>query len=324
MKKRSKQILKILCSVLIFALISGLFNFIVTPVTYGHWAIHDRKLLSGKIDTVIIGDSLPLYAVQPQKLDEASGCTSFNACSANQFIDESYYMLLDFIKTEKIKTVYYGLDYYNFLKKAEKGSLMSAQVVFKRLRNPEVKLMYFKNYFKADEGWKWLFPERLSTDRFTEIPNQLKVKLSNEYFRYLPAKSSADLLDSGTYYYDRGYVRTDVCNEPYTEGSFDMKEMSESSLAWFEKILELCKENNIDLKLFHTPVKKDSLSAIENFEFFTDTVNSLANKYGYSFTDYNRYPLRENLSEETGFVNAAHLNYTGSNIFMQWLCEDSK
>lgn len=323
MKKNNYRFIKICVSLLIFTFLINIFNFIFTPVTYGHWAIHERKQLSGKIDTVIIGDSFPMYAVQPEILDKTLGCNSFNASSASQHLDKTYYLLLDYINTENIKTVFFGLDYYNFLKESEISSTTSSQIVYKRLTNPKVKLDYLKNYFKLDDTWDWLFPQKISPENFPDVKNNLKVKLSYEYLHYLPSYESSLLLDSGTYYYDKGYVRTDWCNDSYVEGSFDMKNMSEKNIQYFESILELCQKNNIDLKLFHTPVKTDRLQAIKNYSMFTDMVNREVQKYGYKYTDYNFYPYREKMSDDLCFVNAAHLNYTGSKMFMDWLCDDS-
>ncbi len=322
MKKNNRRFLKLLISISVFILFINVFNFIFTPVTYGHWAIHDRKHLSGKIDTVIIGDSFPMYAVQPDILDNTMGCISFNACSASQHLDKSYYLLLDYIRTENIKTVYFGIDYYNFLKESENDSVTGNQIVYERLTNPKVKFNYLRNYYKLDDTWYWLFPQKIRTDKLPDIINNLKVKLSYEYFHYLPSPKSSSILDSGTYYYDKGYVRTDLCNDSYTEGSFDMKNISDKNIKWFDSILSLCKKNNIDLKLFHTPIKSSRLNAIKNYSLFTDTVNKEASKYGYTFTDYNFHPERSEMSDDLCFVNAAHLNFTGSKLFMQWLCND--
>lgn len=323
MKKNSYRFLKVCISILIFAVLFNLFNFVFTPVTYGHWAIHERKQLSGKLDTVILGDSFPLYAVQPQVLDRALGCHSFNASSASQHLDNTYYLLLDYINTEKIKSVYFGIDYYNFLEESEEHDVSSNQIVYKRLTDPKVKSAYLKKYYKTDETWDWLFPQKISTEDYPDIIKNLKVKLSYEYRHYLPYSESSVILGTGTYYFDKGYIRTDLCNDSYDEGSFDMKNMSEKNIKYFDSILKLCKDNNIDLKLFQTPIKTGRLKAIKNYALFTDMINSEAKKYGYSYTDYNFHPDREKMSDDLCFVNAAHLNYKGSLMFMTWLCRDS-
>lgn len=324
LKQNILRAFKVLTAFLLVFLTCGILQFFLSPVSYAHWAIHDRKELSGTIDTVIIGDSLPMYAVQPSVVDEKLGCTSFNASSASQHLDETYYLLLDYLKTENIKDVYFGLDYYNFLKVAEEGSPVSQQQVYKRLTDIRVKFEFLKNYFNFDNAFDWLFPVRLNRDRFLDIPTNIKAKLTYEYRNYLPLSDERYLLEAGTYYYDKGYVFTDRCSDSYVEGKVDLAEMSDKNIEWFEKIISLCKDNNVNIHIFHTPVKYSRLKVIKNYELFDNKVHEIADKYDIDYLDFNYYKSRSILNDDIDFVNAAHLNNKGSNIFMEWFCNEYK
>ncbi len=311
----------LLAAALIFGL-SGAVRFIIVPISYSHWAMHDLKEISGKIDTLIIGDSLPLYSVQPGIIDSHFNSCSFNASSPSQYMDETYYLLLDYIrKEENLKKVYLWLDYYNFLKEAESGNRISAQIVYKRLRDPSVKLQYLKKFVNSDDAWEWIFQERNSIGGISHIANTLKAKTSYEYRNYLPLSNPEFLLDGGTYYYDKGYVRTDSCDAEYVEGIHDMKNISNENLQWYKKIIELCLSNNIELYIFHTPLKKNLLNATANYDSFFNKVREIAESHNCRYYDFNFYPDRDKMSDDTCFVNDSHLNYQGSLMFMDWLLE---
>ncbi|MCQ2484102.1 MAG: hypothetical protein MJ168_02065 [Clostridia bacterium] len=322
MADKIKRFSKILITALLIICLSCASNYLIVPISYAHWAKHDVRELTGKIDTLIIGDSLPLYSIQPSILDKRKGCCSFNTSSPSQFMDETYYLLLDFIKEENIKTVYLGLDYYNFLQEAEEGNRISAQIVYKRLRNPSVKIDYLKKFFNFDEAWEWIFQERNNVNGIAHISNTVKAKLSDEYRNYLPLSNEEFLLEGGTYYYDKGYVRTDSCDAEYVEGVHDMKDLSCESIEWYKKIIELCKSNGIELYIFHTPLKKNLFNATANYDTFYKTVQEIAESYGCPYYDFNYHPDRNTISDDTDFVNDSHLNYQGSLKLMDWLCKE--
>lgn len=311
LKNKVSRAIKILVSIILVFLIGGVLNFVLSPVTYGHWAEHYHDEYSGKIDTVILGDSFPMYAVQPSLLDEKFGCFSFNESTASQSLKESYYILLDYIQTEKIKTVYFGLDYYNFL--TNEISIQAAQISFKRLNSPKVRLLFLKEFMTLDNACDWIFPVRLSKNNFLEIPQNINKKLTYEYRNYLPIKSDS-------YYYDKGYVYTDKIKGDEL-GSFDMIKMLDEQIQWFEKIVRLCKDNNIALNVFQTPNKQARIDVIENYDLYYQTIDSLSDKYEFRYYDFNYHINRETLSDEVHFFDAGHLNYSGSLVFMAWFCE---
>lgn len=311
MKNQALRIIKIILSfVLIFA-VSGTLNFALSPVTYGHWAEYYHDKYSDKIDTVIIGDSFPMYAVQPSLLDKKFGCFSFNESTASQSLKESYYVLLDYINTEKIKTVYFGLDYYNFL--SDDKSVQANQITYKRLNSPKVKMMFLNEFVNIENACDWIFPLRLSRNNFLEIPKNISNKMTYEYRNYLP-------LESDSYYYDKGYVYTNKVKADEL-GSFDMSKMLDNQLQWFENIVNLCKENNITLNVFQTPNKQARIDVINNYDMYYYAIKQLADKYHFRYYDFNYHINRKELLDDRHFLDAGHLNYEGSLVFMDWFCD---
>lgn len=322
MNKKIKRAFKTVTVAALIICISGILRFSLSPVSYAHWAVHDRKELFGKTDTLIIGDSLPLYGVQPSVLDKNTGCTSFNTSTPSQFMDQTYYLLLDFLNTENIRTVFLGIDYYNFLTEAEDENDTSSRIVFGRMKDPKTKAAFAKEFMQSDKAWNWIFTERNSIGNFSKIPGNVRAKLSYEYRNYLPLSDKRYLLEGGTYYFDKGYVRTDSSDEEYIEGIHDMKNMSEKNISRFVRIITLCADRGVELYIFNTPMKKSFVEATANYSLFYDRVCRIAAEHNCRYYDFNFYPERDSLSDDTCFANDTHLNYQGSLIFMEWLCSE--
>ena len=306
--------------ILSIILTGGLLNFAFVPVSYFHWVRHDRNQLTGKIDTLIIGDSLPMYAVQPTVLDKEFGCTSFNASSASQHLEDTFFLLQDYIKSENLKTVFFGIDYYNFLKSAETNGVAETQQMFKRIKDTKIKFRYIKGKLDGSNISEWLFPARMHREEFLNCRKTIAAKLTHEYRNYLILSDERYLLEAGTYYYDKGYVFTKRISDSYVEGSCDMNEMTETNITMFKNIIKLCIDNNIKINVFHTPIKVQRKAEINNYDYFIDAVKKTAADMNIDFYDFNSYSAYSDL-DDSCFVNAAHLNYKGSCIFMEWLCQ---
>ena len=319
-KKYVLRFFKILVFILSVIMVGYLLDFAFVPVSYFHWVKHYRDQLSGKIDTLIIGDSLPMYAVQPTVLDNEFGCTSFNASSASQHLEDTFYLLQDYIKSENLKTVFFGIDYYNFLKSSEINGVAETQQVFKRIKDPKIKFRYIKGKLNGSNISEWLFPVRIHREDFWNCRKNIAAKLTHEYRNYLILSDERYLLEAGTYYYDKGYVFTKRVNDSYVEGNCDMNEMTGTQITMFKNIIQLCLDNNIKINVFHSPIKVQRKANINNYDYFIDAMKKIAAEMNFDFYDFNSY-CAYSVLDDSCFVNVAHLNYKGSCIFMEWLCK---
>lgn len=94
-----------------------------------------------------------------------------------------------------------------------------------------------------------------------------------------------------------------------------------NSIDLFEKFINECKANNIELILVYTPEHIDGQSFVENRDEIIQIYKDFSMKYSIEFLDYSDDSL---CSNKNYFYNASHLNCKGANIFSEKLASDLK
>ena len=309
-----KRILKLLLCALLIVGITCALNFAIIPVNYNHIFLHQWKAQYTETDTVVLGDSLTLRSVQPSVMDRQMGVCAFNTATAQQDLPCTYYYLKDILAScPKLRTAYLGLDYWNFMPKEGGSSVPAALIVLDRLQTLRGKAEFARHTLTADAGWNVLFRFRNHVDSVFSAGTNARSKLSAAYRQF-------EAVDAHDYNTDKGYAYSDAVGTELDIDSHDLTQLSAESLRYYEMILALCRESGVQTRVFQSPYTKERLSLFKGYGHYRDTVRQIAQENGAQFYDFNAHPLRDTLDDATCFKDAAHLNYTGSCIFMQWFC----
>ena len=98
--------------------------------------------------------------------------------------------------------------------------------------------------------------------------------------------------------------------------------IKDESLMYFEKIIDMCKENEINFVLLVTPISENSIIKYNNFDSIFSQYIELAKKYNCEYYDFNLDKKRNELySEETSFYDNTHMSDNGAEIFSNRLTE---
>ena len=311
-----KRLLKLLLCALLIVGITGVLNYAIIPVNYNHIFVHQWKAQHAEADAVVLGDSLTLRSVQPSVMDREMDCCAFNTATAQQDLQCTYYYLKDILAScPKLKTVYLGLDYWNFMPKDSGSSVPAALIVLDRMQTLRVKTEFAWKTLSPDAGWNVLFRFRNSVDGALNAPANVRNKLSGAYRRF-------EAVDEHDYNTDKGYAYSDAVGTKLDIDSHDLTKLSEKSLGYYEDILALCRDAGVKTCVFQSPYTKERLSMFKGYDHYRTTVQTIAGRQGARFCDFNTHALRDTLDDETCFKDAAHLNYTGSCIFMEWFCSE--
>ncbi|MBQ7541102.1 MAG: hypothetical protein IJT44_02290 [Clostridia bacterium] len=310
-----KRILKLLLCILLAAAITGVLNFAIIPVNYNHIFLHQWKAQYAETDTIVLGDSLTLRSVQPSIMDREMGVCAFNTATAQQDIRCTFYYLKDILAScPKIQTVYLGVDYWNFIiSKKRKPSVPASLIVFDRLQTLRGRAEYAHNMFSLDASWNIIFRFRNNLDSVYSVAENVRNKLSPAYRRF-------EAVSEHDYNTDKGYAYSDAVGTNLDNDSHDLTRLDEESLRYYADILDLCREAGVRTCVFQSPYTKERLSLFQGYDNYQTTVREIAESRGAQFYDFNMHPLRETLDDASCFKDAAHLNYTGSCIFMKWFC----
>ena len=258
-------------------------------------------------DVIVLGPSVMKNAVQPVILYEDYGIASYNLSCGNQSLACSYYVLQNAIEKDSPELVVLDMTYAEeiFVVRGENAihyltdrmpytNIWRNQMI-EELVTERSKLEYYFPFYSYHTRWK-----ELTTSDFTA---------SGDYQVYtLGAKISGRTMS-----YDSAlFTRYD------TEAS-----LGEIPREYFEKIIALCKENDIDLLLTCCPVVADSGSVSEatyNERLaIMEEVAVIAAENDIPFLNFLDNPDALNLDVYNDFQDGVHLNLSGADKFTDFI-----
>ncbi|MCR5793832.1 MAG: hypothetical protein K6G61_00620 [Solobacterium sp.] len=256
---------------------------------------------AGKTDIVFVGTSAIMNGIYPMELWHDYGFTSFNLGSGNQSLGQSYYLIKEVIERDhpslvvldcsrafrdeviaKASYLHYVSDNMPMFSKNRIGMISELSGEFDE---EQVKALYFP-LIEYHTRWTEITKKDFDRDEKTytfgsKVDNRLTV--SDEY------------------------KKKDIVTE---------NAISERSLAYFDRITKLCKENDTELLLLTLPV-------ISVSKYISQPTYTLRRNAAYALEEYaakNRtgYLNLIDGNEEIGLdpeydtVDGQHLNYTGA------------
>ena len=278
------------------------------------------------IDMVYIGSSHSYCTFDPEIIDSILKTSSWQMGTPLQHYDTSYYVLREVLNHQKPKKVVLEI-YWDILK--DEFEMKQANSFFEVLKNQELKDEYINKVFPINERIKYsLFPIRYQQDYFAYEANEIQNDLEEKYGVH---KKALPEVEGTEYYRSRGYTYCDIImpENEYDETNqfkgFDGEdwELNRTQKKYIEKIIELCKNEGIELYFVTAPVANVSMEYIENYDIVHNTVAEFAKENNIPYIDYNIVNKEENLLTNENFRDDAHLNHSGVQIvdkhFAQWL-----
>lgn len=101
-----------------------------------------------------------------------------------------------------------------------------------------------------------------------------------------------------------------------TSGETQTLPLSEKNTKYLYKIIDLCRENDVELILVKTP----SNSTSEEKKYY-NSVKEIADKNGITFADYNLRYEEIGLNTDSDFFDATHLNMLGAKKFTEYFTD---
>lgn len=265
-----------------------------------------RTSLSGKLDTLVIGSSHALRSIKPTVLNEKLNTKAYNLSSPLMSMYGRYVMLEKEINRNPIKTVYLEISYNALTLDRKTLGLEGDLYVLGRFDNVFERINFFTNAFTPDEYKKVLSDVIVRSKNSFFTHNTIK---QYETFGYLPVPSNNQLLSDET--------KEKIKNT----NSLDTK-IKEESLNYFDKIIKLCKRNNIRVILVVTPVTEKMILEYNNLDDIFSQYIDLAKEYNCEYYDFNLDKNRVKLySEETSFYDDTHMSDSGAEVFSNRLTE---
>lgn len=287
----SNKILKYVRAVAFIAIVAGLvkcMDYAMMPSGYIRYIIHeaDNADTDEGYGNIIIGASHARSAINPVKLDEAGASdNAFNLAIPGETVTDSYYLLMESDRHNNVKRVIYDLDYQYWCNYAERE--FEDCFIYTWLPFSNVKLKYIADNlltkdFRTVYSKRWAYEISPSA-----IMNNLKVKSSAAYRNY--SMDAVEIHDAGGPYVAKGFFYRDMKLDslvPSDIVAWDENGISEKVLDSFEKTVQYCKKNNIELVCVTSPITPTT--SVNGYSeqagaYFT----RLCEEYGVEYYDFN-------------------------------------
>lgn len=328
-----KRNIKAVCILAVAIAVFLLLDFLLYPCTFTRNDIH--AVTTRQFDDIYVGTSHGKMGIDPQVMEEVSGRTGHNLCVGGEYSEDAYYLVrLILEKGLKPSRVIYEVSPGYFISEKEEGN--NYLLFYHEFPMSFAKLSYFWNSIRNCNFRTMLFPwyEYPISYELENLGNTFKTKWNRDF--------GIDALKSDTQeYHESGFIQrypVDVSGQAMTGISeFRRENVSERNMAWLKKLIELCKEKDIEFVALVTPMPGVSLSAYtesfgDAYQYFGDFfeednvqyINFNSNQYFpifthelSAYTDYNGHLNGENAREFSKILaqvleNTYELPFSGS------------
>lgn len=260
------------------------------------------------VETVFLGPSTILSAVNPTLLYEEYGICSYNLASEMQPVSASYYWAKEAYRLHKrtLKNIVFSV--------SELRGTLNEKAFHKGIDNMKLSQVKFEAFYDFYDG----DIEKTLTEGIFSLGSYHTrwQDISEDDFN----KLSFDKVNGTRGYYCTptvwiGSDQTSNIKNVILDESAEKAELNEDSLSYFNKLVGFCREKEINLILIKTPAENWD-SSLHN------AVAGVAEECGLPFYDFNFAPLFDELDFIDAFDCAdkgTHMNFYGASKFSRYI-----
>ena len=299
-----KKLLKIISFVLLFALtITGTFSaldFKYLDSTYKMETFY--TLPENSVDVLILGSSHAYQGINTAVMWKDYGYAAYALCGAAQPIWNTYYYLVEALKTQTPKVII--LDVYTLHYSGDYGETSFA----------------IKNTY----GMKWSDTKKEAIDvsfDHSKTGIQYYIDVLQYHSRYsdlnktdfFPYQANKEMYENHKGFYC--YFRSEAVEEPQLDDVEYINEMTVKSMLYYRMILALAQAENIPIIVTAIPFKAEPFH-----QGFFNQAKQVADEFGIPFYNFlTEYKDEIGLDYSTDFTDSQHLNYLGNTKLTKFL-----
>lgn len=279
-----KKIASLSLFIIVILVVNQILLSALKPYNSFRSDIHSMK--TNQYDDIFVGASHGKAAIHPEEVDAVTGRKSLNMCLGGEFPMDSYYIIKEASKKNKPKRIIYEVDPSYWVTEAQLGP--DFLLVYDEFPWSSVKLEYFKNKMMELDFRPTLFPWYMYRQGYGTAIDRLKNRTSQAYRSY---EYSFYDNEYQTYRPDGGIdiKRSDVPKSEEAPDKWKKSNLNKESIEYFDKIVNLCRQQNIELIAITTPIPKEMLEKYEShfskaYSYFQAYFNEKKVPY-YNFND---------------------------------------
>lgn len=292
-KKRIRRIMTVLGFVFLFYIF---FNYVtrtlITKENNSEVVARFYEEKKNSIDVIFLGSSHTYCGFSPMELWNSYGISSYNLGTSAQSMACSYYLLKEAIRTQSPEAVVLDIYSIQYKKYFYNEAFLHSAIDFIPLNSTKLELYQdlLCKTMSQEQALEYLFPIMKYHGRWNEL-NSRDFTLGDGY-------------DKGS------WMRYDIDPREEPEYTTETAKIFKGGVAYFDKIVQLCEENDVELVLCLLPMSEG-----KNYKKYVKRANSLiqhAEEKGLQTVNFELLREEINLDYSSDFDNSTHLNINGA------------
>lgn len=275
---------KIIACLLICVLVIKLLDIVLYPCTFVRNDIH--TVTNEQKDVVILGTSNGMSDLDPDSMLEGTGMTGHNLCVGGEYPVDAYYLTKLIIEKQQPKTIIFELSPGYFTTEKEKGN---NYLLFYH----EFPMSLTKAEYYADTMLDCDFRSPLFAFHEYSLQYELSKIKDTVYQKITDNYDVSYLKGSAQEYHENGFIEkypVSVDNFPaYSPTLFSKAEVKETNMEYLDKLIQLCKENDIEFIATTMPLAATMLVQEEDsYRDAWDYFSEYFQEKGIEYYNFNR------------------------------------
>lgn len=287
----------------------------------------DLKETEGTVETLLLGTSLMDQGGDSPAIGDMLDTVCFNLASSAQPLCGSYFLLKDEINRNPIERVFLGMSVKSLVSDSDSKNTSSKLRVYDQIFSPVIKAEFLMEIAEPEEFEQFLF----YTARVDNVLSVSAIKANIEYKRSEDFKNRVSHEKAKYTYYGMGFQSSEAEYDPATQKKkkdntifWDREKIVASNVEYLMQVIELCREEEIELNLVVFPHTCDTSLIQGDLADMDVYMAELCSRENVALFNYN-YTAYEGIYDiltDDCFQDAKHLNRKGASKFAELLCED--
>jgi len=310
--------------------VNMLLSFLLEPAKGSSDTMWTEFYQEEEIDFAFVGSSFCSTAFVPYVVDEIMGVNSFNMGTPLQAIGQTVSAVETLLEEHNVDTIVLGTGFFVL----QYETLDEAELTFEKARarkksgldamEDTLAYIFDENVRDTEKSINYFFPWTYNRQKITSeyIRNNVRDKIANIKAEFSqsgdnkPKQESAKGLRPGAGVVDYG-TAWEINSYWYYDQVF-----LEDKVEEFEEILQLCKENGVDIVVINTPHPTfDVVSCHQTYETSENEMRAICEKYDVDYYNFSlaKPELFDSVPEY--YSDFEHLNLEGAEVFSESLCK---
>ena len=265
-----------------------------------------RDMLAGQLDYLIVGASHGLAAFIPDVLDKKLGCNSYNLSSSLATMKARVFLTEQELHRNPVDTVVLEIS-YNALRSTLDEYGDGDSTTFARLSSWRARRDFLIKSVPFDDWMNIYSRDLISGLSYWQqyVQGNLSNAVDYQAKGYHPKES-----------FDRTLSPEEI-EETYNAAS-EIPEFAPDTLESFQRLVDLCKENNCRVIIVTTPLTDEYIWRGKDWDVFHDWMEDFRKENNCEYYDFNLLKERYALwSDQDSFFDSVHMSDQGAHVFSE-------